>query len=235
LNLHIARLGAGILICCIAQFIVNGRSVYADSANAGVVALNAKPGGLTYGDWTVKFWQWLLSINKDKNPITDQTGRYCGEGQNSSSAVFFLSFSTSGGAVRSCNIPMGKFIMIPVNVVECSFAEFKVKTEGELHTCAREDESSNPIAFLSVDGKQITKLLDYRIHSRAFDINLPKDSVIDVSGHTRAVSDGYWILLQPLKLGMHNIHFKASLTNPTTNILTYSDDLNYNVNIVKPK
>ena len=50
-------------------------------------------------------------------------------------------------------------------------------------------------------------------------------------GPSRAVSDGYWVILEPLLPGKHNIHFKASLTDPTTGIIFYSDDLKYTVNV----
>jgi hypothetical protein len=204
---------------------------YADSINPGVFPIDSRPYGLSYEDWTIKFWQWLLSIPADKNPITDTTGKLCSQDQNASLPVFFLAFSTGGGATRTCDISAGKAILIPVNVVECSFAELNVKTEEELHTCATEDESSNPQLFLSVDGREFKDLAKYRVHSRAFDIGLPNNSVIQVSGPTRAVSDGYWIILEPLSTGKHDIHFKASLGDPTTGILTYSDDLRYTINI----
>jgi hypothetical protein len=48
---------------------------------------------------------------------------------------------------------------------------------------------------------------------------------------SRAVSDGYWVILEPLPPGKHDIHFKVSLTNPTIGILFYSDDLKYTVNV----
>jgi hypothetical protein len=45
------------------------------------------------------------------------------------------------------------------------------------------------------------------------------------------VSDGYWVILEPLTPGKHDIHFKASLTNPTTGILFYNDDMKYTINV----
>jgi hypothetical protein len=105
------------------------------------------------------------------------------------------------------------------------------KTEEELHTCATEDESSNPGLFLSVDGKEFKELEKYRVHSRAFDFTLPEDPWFGEPGPSQAVSDGYWVILEPLPPGKHDIHFKASLTNPTTGILFYSDDLKDTVNV----
>jgi hypothetical protein len=42
---------------------------------------DSKPYGLTYGDWTARWWQWAYSIPKDTNPAYDDTGKYCAEGQ----------------------------------------------------------------------------------------------------------------------------------------------------------
>ena len=131
---------------------------FADSINPGVFALDSKPYGSSYEDWTIKFWQWLLSISSDRNPITDTTGELCGENQNSTLPVFFLAFSGGGSAIRTCDVPAAKAILVPINVVECSFFDITCsKTEEELHTCAEEDESSNPGLFLSVDENSVAQ------------------------------------------------------------------------------
>ena len=238
MNLHrLSRLAIITTIITIAYASVvvsytGSKASFADNINPGVFALDSKPYGSTYEDWTIKFWQWLLPIPEDKSPMTDTTGERCSENQNSSSPVFFLVFSGGGSAVRTCDVPAGKAILVPVNVVECSFAEMNVKTEEELRRCAEEDESSNPGLFLSVDGKQFKDLETYRVHSKVFDTNFPENNIFAAKpGPTRAVSDGYWIILEPLTPGKHDIHFKASLTNPTTGILFYNDDVKYTVNV----
>jgi hypothetical protein len=106
------------------------------------------------------------------------------------------------------------------------------KTEDELHTCATEDESSNPGLFLSVDGKEFKELDNYRVHSRSFNFTNPEDPLLPGEpGPSLAASDGYWVILDPLPPSKHGIYFKASLTNPTTGILFYSDDLKYTINV----
>jgi hypothetical protein len=50
-------------------------------------------------------------------------------------------------------------------------------------------------------------------------------------GLSRAVSDGYWVILEPLPPGKHEINFNASLTDPKTGILLYSDVLKYIANV----
>jgi hypothetical protein len=50
------------------------KSSFADSINPGVFALDSKPYGSSYEDWTIKFWQWLLAFPADISPMTDLTG-----------------------------------------------------------------------------------------------------------------------------------------------------------------
>jgi hypothetical protein len=208
-----------------------GLKALADNINEGAFAIDSKPFGLTYEDWTIKWWRWALSIPSETNPNLDKTGQYCALGQ-SNSTVFFL--AGGGGSVveRECSVPTGKAILVPVNTVECSLLELPTaKSDDDLKKCAEEDESSNPGLFLSVDGKEFKDLIKYRVPSRAFDINFSKNNIFGVSGPTRAVSDGFWVLLEPLNPGAHDIHFKASLSNPTTGILFFSDDVKYKLNV----
>jgi hypothetical protein len=58
----------------------------ANDGNSSNIAIDvfqpdSKPYGLTYGDWTARWWQWAYSIPKDTNPAYDDTGKYCAEGQ----------------------------------------------------------------------------------------------------------------------------------------------------------
>lgn len=222
-----------LMVGCISILAMQGGSKvsHSDSINPGVFPLDSKPYSSKYEDWTIKFWKWLLQFPADINPITDTTGERCGQGQNSTDPVFFLSFLGGGTVGRTCEIPAGKAILIPINVVACFLSEVQTKTEDELHRCAEEDESSNPGLYLSVDGREFKDLQKYRVHSRAFDVNLPQNPIGGAPGLDKIVSDGYWVILEPLSAGNHTIHFKASLTNPTTGILFYNDDIKYNINV----
>jgi hypothetical protein len=215
-----------------------------NNATARVFPLDSKPFGTSYEDWTVKFWQWLISIPADRSPVTDQTGERCGEKQGDL-PVFFLAFSFRDGARvhRTCTLPTGKAILIPVNVVEVSFAEFPGAKDDDLHKLATDDESSNPFVSLSVDGKEFNELKstdgnrlpdlkEFRVHSRAFELTLPDHPIFKEArpGTTRAVSDGYWVILEPLQPGSHDIHFEARLTN-SNGIDLYKDDVKYTINV----
>jgi hypothetical protein len=213
-------------------FVPSSDLLLADSINQGVFAIDSKPYGLSYENSTIMWWQWILSKPVEINPKTDKTGEHCQEGQGSL-PVFFLSNGDGSVTERTCTVPAGKAILIPVSVVECSFAEQSGTTVEELHTCAEEDQSSNPILFLSVDGRQIQQLEKYRVHSRAFNVTFPENGLYGAkAGPSVAVSDGYWIILEPLPPGKHEIDIKSSLTNPTTGILFFADETKYHLNVV---
>jgi hypothetical protein len=52
------------------------------------------------------------------------------------------------------------------------------------------------------------------------------------AGPTRAVSDGYYLIFEPMPPGEHEIDIKSSLTNPTTGILFFADEVKYHLNVV---
>jgi hypothetical protein len=59
-----------------------------DNGNTGVYSARSKPYGLSYGEWSARWWQWILSIPTQMNPNLDSTGAHCAEGQ--SGHVWFL-------------------------------------------------------------------------------------------------------------------------------------------------
>ena len=44
-----------------------------NSSQIGVFSSDSNLYGLTYGEWTAKWWQWAYSVPKDVNPSFDYT------------------------------------------------------------------------------------------------------------------------------------------------------------------
>jgi hypothetical protein len=63
----------------------------------------SKPYGLTYSEWTAKWWQWAYSVPRNVNPSYDDSGQYCSEGQNA--PVWFLTSSYKHAVDQYCTIP----------------------------------------------------------------------------------------------------------------------------------
>lgn len=172
----------------------------------------SKPYGQSYGQWSIKWWQWVLSIPTDRNPINDENGKYCATSQNDQN-VWFLSGSGGGKVVRDCAIPSGKAIFSPILDVECSFAESPTdKTEADLRKCAHADQDTVSHLALKIDGVDIQNLTAYRVDSALFNFTTPQNGLFDLhSATTQAVSDGFFFMVKPLSNGSHEIHFSGIL------------------------
>src|SRR5687767_2637946 len=115
--------GIIVAVLIVSMLAISPLASFAQTSDKGpsVFSPDSKPYGMTYQEWTAKWWQWFISIPADKNPINDPTGERCAEGQ--SGPVWFLVGSGGGRAERECTVPAGKAIMIPSINVECAFSE----------------------------------------------------------------------------------------------------------------
>jgi hypothetical protein len=202
------------------------------ATNVQLFAAGSTPFGTPYNEWTSRWWTWLISVPLSQSPAADSTGQYCAK--NQAGPVWFLAGTFQGSAVRTCEIPASKGILFPVFNVECSFAEYpNLKSDSELSQCAREAIDSVTFVQASVDGIQIENIS--RIQSSPFDITFPEENIFGVqAGSTRAVSDGFWIFLQPLSPGNHQINFKGAVVDyTTTGIVSVTNDVTYHLTVVE--
>ena len=72
--------------------------------NPGLSSVDTRPYGLTFAQWSEKWWRWFVSIPQPENPGNDNTGKYCAIDQNDPH-VWFLTGAGSGTFIRSCTIP----------------------------------------------------------------------------------------------------------------------------------
>jgi hypothetical protein len=206
-----------------------------EASNIGqsVYPINSKPYGLTYGEWTAKWWQWVLAIPTKDNPVVDESGEKCAVGQNNPD-VWFLAGTGGGEVARTCTIPSGKAIFFPVLNVECDYlSDLAHKTEADLRKCAKDDQDKATNLQATIDGVTIPDLNMYRVQSPLFNLTIPKDNAMGIPpGFTQAISDGFWVLLKPLPVGKHEIHFSGSLVDfTTTGPLNFVSDAKYDITI----
>jgi hypothetical protein len=123
----------------------------------GVFPLESKPYSSTFKDWTARWWQWDLSIPKDQNPGGDSTGRYCDQRQ--AGPVWFLAGTFGGPATRTCNIPSGKAILLPLINAQCNYlTKPNLKTNSQLLDCAKSLNEGITKLDATVDGVKIPGL-----------------------------------------------------------------------------
>jgi hypothetical protein len=207
-----------------------------DSASGilGVFPPDSKPYGLTYGEWTAKWWQWAFSMPEAVNPTIDDTGRNCAN--NQTGPVWFLAGTGGGAVTRECTIPSDRGILIPIINVACdSVTEPALDTEAELRACAKADQDAVIGKEIIVDGLNLGNLDGYRFQSQLFNLTFPENNIAGVAPQTaKAVSDGFWILLEPLTPGSHEVHFKGLLGDPTTTgLANFALDVRYLLTVVE--
>ncbi len=187
------------------------------SGNPGIIPPNARPYGLSYGRLSALWWKWAFSIPLDKNPLLDDTGANCAEGQNG--PVWFLSGTGGGSATRRCTIPLGKSIFLPVvtvvagsGVFDCDPTVSGVPCDVPALRTLLASLLDNPTLLeADVDGLPLQNLNAYRAISPEFSITYPANSYTGVAEgtYTPQVCDGYWIMLAPLSAGNHTIRVRG--------------------------
>jgi hypothetical protein len=224
----------GVVLGFIVLAIIPFAPAYSSNNSPGIYPIDSKPYGLTYKEWTAKWWQWVLSIPTENNPLPDDTGKNCGQNQNNPN-VWFLAGTAGGSAERTCTIPSGKAILLPVLNAECSYAEYpEYKSESELRFCSGTFFLTQPSNMqVTVDGVKLEDLDKYRVQSALFNLDLPKNNIYGVkAGPTQAVSDGYWILLQPLSEGKHEISFGGVAVDfTTTRVESFATQITYHLTV----
>jgi hypothetical protein len=183
--------------------------------------------------YTAEWWQWAYSIPPDQNPLLDETGKFCDQGQKGKRWFLAGVLNESGKATRKCTIPYGKQLFFPILNVEQSAIEVR---NGDAFLCEDLGESkadlrecANRIADLVAPGSltltiknlgngNVTDLSDKisRVESPPFKIHLPDPNLLGYTGErldpnpSDAASDGYWVALKPLSPGKYELEFSGS-------------------------
>lgn len=175
--------------------------------------LDDKPFGITFGQWTVRWWKWLLSCPKPINPAADENG--ANSSINQQGPVWFLAGTFGEKMIphRRCSIPHDKCILFPIINYELNFLENpEFTTDNELITNVKKDEDDITNLTAKVDDQNLRA---WRVQSnpKLFYVYLAPENCLELpSKRIKMASDGYWIFLKPLSEGTHRIFFHASCT-----------------------
>jgi hypothetical protein len=182
------------------------------AAGAEILPPDVEVAGASLAEWSARSWQWFFSVPQEINPFFDETGALCGYGQ--SGPVFFLA-GAEQSLERSCVVPLGTHIFVPLVGSECSTVEpppFFGKDEAELATCATgnvnraEGILDMSTMKLSVDGQAVDNLADYRAVTPLYTLWLPEENLLGSSKQVAdSVADGYQVMIAPLTEGAHVI------------------------------
>jgi hypothetical protein len=186
--------------------------------NPGVIPPNAKYRGLSYSQWQAKWWQaaFALPVIAGDHPLISG-GAFGGE-----DGVVFLA-GVGGNPTVEITIPAGTPLFFPIINYECSVFEpppFHGDDEESLRECANSHMDDVTELFAEIDGRPLNNLQAYRAESPLFEWGpLPEGNIFAFFGldapagtASEAVDAGAYLLLAPLSVGDHTIHFRGTNT-----------------------
>jgi hypothetical protein len=196
--------------------------IHASTTSVNIFPPGTKPFGLSVDEHIENFWKWQISIPAEpegEHPISDLTGEKCTKGQlNSNSSVFYLSGAGGKTVDRTCTIPAGKGVLIPVMTVVATDKEYPGSSVAELADIVKKDQDSVTALSLEINDKNyaLNDLKKFRTATGEFEVEFPKGGIFGVTGEgpSKAVADGYYLLTEPLSQGNYTIHYKGALGNP---------------------
>ncbi len=147
-------------------------------------------------------------------------------------SVFYLSGNGGGKSDRTCKVPAGKGLFIPVSPMEISDKEVPNTSLEDLHKIAKKDQDSVTSLYLKIDDKEYTRqdLSKYKNTYKDFQVVFPKNAVFGATeGISKAVGDGYYVITEPLEKGNYTIVYKSSLICPEIECIqpNFAQDINY--------
>jgi len=151
---------------------------------------------------------------------------------NQKGPVWFLAGTTGNPidepVMRTCIIPVGKAIILPIINGECSTAEGNGDTEAKLRACAKAQMDGVTFLQASIDGVPLNNLKMFRAESPLFQFTAVNGNPFGIpAGTTNSVADGFWVMLHPLRPGTHTISFGGSIGN------SFSTSVEYKLMIVR--
>lgn len=198
-------------------FIVFFQFVNVNASNNNSIdtfSTESKPYGLTLEEWAGKWWQWAYSQTKGNNPLVDDmTGKLCKTGQDNEKVWYLAGTLVNNSKVeRFCTIPLGKAILFPVLVAECSVLKsnwWSNLVGNNIEDLWKICDARIVKLNTKVDNQSVKPV--YVKSSKTFELVFPPNNIKNVEPmKTQAVNKGYWLMLNPLPAGEHNITSFAS-------------------------
>jgi hypothetical protein len=197
-----------ILVICllaVAVLALQPAGALGGNLNPGIHPPTSQPHGLSYTEWSVKWWQWALSIPASQNPLLDPDGTFCHVGQ--SGHVFFLGSNGGGTNVRSCTIATGQSVLFVAGGALC-ILNLDADTDAGLQQCVEDALALFTMVSADVDGTPVQDIDSYVVVTPLFNFTLPADNLFGLPPGEYQARAGNWILMTtPLSAGQHVIHF----------------------------
>ncbi|MBO9534238.1 MAG: hypothetical protein J7513_14800 [Solirubrobacteraceae bacterium] len=211
--------GAAALLGAVFATAASAPAANATLADVLIYPPSVPPLGKTYSTHAANWWKWVLAQPASKSPLTDTDGRFCAQGQSGSVWYLAGSFGDAGSITRTCTVPFGKTIIIPVaNGLAAAFVDDPPAQRTEAYLRAQVTPQLKAATNLkaSLDGSAVTNPARYFEQSVLFSTTLGAGNIYDLPAGTQlspAVDAGYYLAIYPPLLGNHTLKVSSTLPN----------------------
>jgi hypothetical protein len=197
--------------------------------NPGILPPDSRVQGLTYGEWSARWWQYVLSIPAPENPLIGGTGANCVFQRIGN--VGLVAVNPTETEPILCEVPAGMMLYLDILSVECSTLEpppFDGEDEESLRACALGFNITDLQA--SIDGVAVENLDQYVHSSPLFEFTVPEDNILGAPAGSigESVSNGAHLMLAPLPPGEHAIYLHASIPE-----FEFTVDMNFKLSVTR--
>jgi hypothetical protein len=245
------RIGLLIGLVAISLGLLTGPAQAAPRTTSGVIPPGSHAFGHTYGEWSAQWWRWAfqLPVHGPRGAVHQLAAPNgaldCSYGQ--SGKVWFLAGTFSADAStptpglnanRRCTIPSGTALLFPVvnaeadNIDPSGSGQSLNKSLATLRADAAANMDAVRGSLATIDGRPVARINDYRVVSPVFNYKLPKDNIVSFANKAPfppvatprpgAVADGIFVLLAPLPVGKHTLHWEGGIPDAFTQNITYT-------------
>lgn len=179
----------------------------------------------SYEEWSMRWWQWAKSFDDTESPVKDLNGSLCANGQ--SGDVWYLAGAYTPSKVqRKCRIPSGKYLFFPLINAVGEVSEGGSISCANLKKGIRRQADQFGDLFLKIDDQPVATLKQHRISpKRCFNIKAGSPSNNNEKSFSVAASDGYYVALEPLEPGKHQLEFGGKMA------VFWSQDISYEIEV----
>lgn len=176
----------------------------------------SSPLGRTFGAWSAEWWKQAYATHTGPGtPFADGAVRCTQLGVGN---VVFLVGTTSGTASRTCDVPRGRALFLPLVNAECSQAIDGAQTYAARLACARglidQVDPSSLLLRIGIHGGPGVRippavLAAFRVDSPPFVWSSVADNPFGVPAVTDnpSAANGYYVALPPLPAGRWDLTF----------------------------
>jgi hypothetical protein len=169
--------------------------------------------GKTLAEWGAEWWQWAFA---HPEVLSDTTGEF-GHLGDVGGPVFFAEGSGGTPITVRYSVPGGQYILLPVATYIWTL--FAPCAEVD---CARQIVNGNFLGGIThvsvrIDGHERRNISEYLVRvpqgNPLFKVDAGPIQPDGYGGILDAVQGGYWVMLEPLSPGRHEISFSATVPN----------------------